>query len=345
MTDKNELDVSIEEVTHAVAEITKMDSVIAELTAKYEKVIFDVDTPDGMKAAKAARKEIRDPRYLIENMRKEGKAPILELGRNLDGRANGMKERLLNLETPIDETIKEEETRVERERQAKIEAELARVEAIQERISAIRSMPVNIGVHATPDFTAEKIEELNAIEVDDSFEEFAKEAADAKAVANAALRSLHSDAIDRKLEQERIAAERKELEELRAAEEKRQSEEKARREAEEEKARKAREAAEKKEREALEAQRKKQAEEQAKIDSENDRIAKERAELEAARKVEADRKAAEEKAEADRKAAAIEAAKRAEFPGVAALVEVIAEHFNVDESVAMSWLAQARKAA
>ena len=87
---KTELDVSIEEVTHAVAEITKMDTVIAELHQKYGKVIFDVDTADGMNSAKDARKEIREPRYLIENLRKEGKRPILALGRQLDARAGEM---------------------------------------------------------------------------------------------------------------------------------------------------------------------------------------------------------------------------------------------------------------
>ena len=96
--EKSELDIGVEEVTHAVAEITKMDQIIAELTEKYQGVIFDVEKPKGMQVARDARQDIRQPRYLIEKLRKAGKAPVLDLGRRLDGKAREMTERLLSIE-------------------------------------------------------------------------------------------------------------------------------------------------------------------------------------------------------------------------------------------------------
>jgi hypothetical protein len=268
---KTELDVSVEEVTHAVAEITKMDRVIAELTQKYQGVIFDVSTRKGLTGAKEARKEIREPRYVIENLRKAGKKPILELGRQLDGRAKEMTERLLTLEAPVHDVIVEEETRAERERQAKIEAELARVEAIHDRIADIRS-PVGLG-GISFDTPAERIatyiKDTDAIAIDESFAEFAQQAHDAKVATLSRLRDLHRTAADREAEEKRIAEERAELSRLRAAEEQRQEEERKKREAAEAEAEKKRKAEEAKEREELERQRKE-------IAAENERIATEK---------------------------------------------------------------------
>ena len=74
MTEQTELDISVEEVTHAVAEITKMDVVIAGLHQKYDKVIFEVDTADGMKAAKEraeADSKAREKREAEERAKRE----------------------------------------------------------------------------------------------------------------------------------------------------------------------------------------------------------------------------------------------------------------------------------
>ena len=347
MSGKTDLDTSIEEVTHAVTEITKMDSVIAELTTKYEKVIFDVDTAAGMKAAKAARKDIREPRYLIENMRKAGKTPILDLGRTLDGRANEMKERLLAIESPIDNTIKEEETRAERERQDKIDAELKRVECIQERITEIRgavAAVTSMGLPTSKTVT-EFISDVEGIKVDESFDEFLDQANDAKAAVLATLRDHLKAANDREIEDERVKTEREELATLRAANEEREAKEKLEREKAETEARKKREAEEAKEREAL-------AEKQAEIDAEEKRLAEERAkfEREKAEKEDADLKAeAKKQAELDKarkeKKAAESLAKHSKYPGDDAIIESLSESFEIPADVAISWLEQFRKVA
>jgi hypothetical protein len=349
---KTELDVSVEEVTHAVAEITKMDRVIAELTQKYQGVIFDVSTRKGLTGAKEARKEIREPRYVIENLRKAGKKPILELGRQLDGRAKEMTERLLTLEAPVHDVIVEEETRAERERQAKIEAELARVENLQARIGDIRNSVERVLAFGAPDLkqVAKEIEGLERLTIDESFAEFQQQAKDAKDATLSRLRELHKAAVEREAEAKRIAEERAELEKLRAAEAARQEEERKAREAAEAAAEKKRKAEEAKRRAELETAQKKQAEEQARIDAENKRLADERAKFERQqeaareREREAERtRQAEAAAEQKRREKAAADAKKAKFPGEAAIVEAIAEHFDVTAEVARKWLSELRK--
>ena len=346
MTEKTELDISVEEVTHAVAEITKMDVVIAQLHQKYDKVIFEVDKPEGMTAAKEARKEVREPRYFIENLRKDGKRPILALGKQLDGRAAEMTERLMAIETPIHESIKEEETRLERERQAKIDAEQKRVEKLQWRLDALRRAGVSVEWDTAATDIASIIKNIEeSYVIDDSFDEFIDQARDAKIATLANLREQYSAALEREKETARIAEEREELAKLRAEQEKREAKEHEEREKAETEAREKREAEEQKQREELEAQRKEQAEAQKKIDDENARLATERADLEREQREETDRKAAEEKAEQDRKNAAQAAAKKAKYPGERAIIEALSEHFNVPSEVVRSWLIEIRKAA
>lgn len=328
MTEQTELDVSVEEVTHAVAEITKMDVVIAELHQKYDKVIFDVDTTDGMNSAKEARKEIREPRYLIENLRKEGKRPILALGRQLDARAGEMTDRLMAIETPIQDTIKEEETRLERERQVKIEAETKRVEDIQGRIASIREHAVAaLQVGITKANIEQSITDIEIVDIDDSFDEFREQADDARTATLATLREIFAAFIKREKEDERIANERKELAKLRAEAEEREAKAADERAEADRKAREKREAEEKAERDKLEKQRKDQEKKQAEIDKEKKQLADEKVKREG--EAEAERKRIA-KAKAD--------AKKVEFPGTPAIIKALCGHFDVTETVVKKWL-------
>lgn len=55
---------------HAMQEIDAAAAGIADLVKKYDGVVYDVTTTKGMNEAKEARKEIRAPRYAIEQVRK-----------------------------------------------------------------------------------------------------------------------------------------------------------------------------------------------------------------------------------------------------------------------------------
>lgn len=346
MTEKSELLASVEEVTTAVVEFDKVQAGIAALREQYANVIFPVETTKGMADAKEARQAIRQPRYEVERIRKEAKAPILALGRQLDAKAKEITAALLAIEKPIDNAIKAEEARKEEERQAKIRAEQERVERIQEKLERIRSLPVQAAGRSSDEVRAQ-IEKAESIEIGDDYEEFADQARSALEASLTALRGILTERIAHEEEQARIQAEREELARLRAEAAEREAKERAEREAAEAKARAEREEEERKQREALEAERKKQAEAQAKIDAENKRLAEERAafereQAEARRREEEAKRKRQAEAEAERKRQeeALETAKRAEFPGEDAIIAVLCKHFSVPADVARSWIAQ-----
>jgi hypothetical protein len=120
-------------VTTAIAEYNPIAAVLAELTKRHKGVVFDVTQPSGMKAAKAAAKDIGQYRIALEKKRKDLKEDVLVRGRLIDGEAKRIADQLAALEDPIVDQIKAEERRIEAERQAAIEAEQRRL-AEEERL-------------------------------------------------------------------------------------------------------------------------------------------------------------------------------------------------------------------
>ncbi|KKL06962.1 hypothetical protein LCGC14_2590780, partial [marine sediment metagenome] len=234
-------------MTNEIQEYSQTQAALSVLRERYTNVTFAVATTDGMKAAKEARADVRGYRTGLEKMRKELKAPALERSRLIDAEARSITEELLELEKPIDIQIKKFEAKIEAERQAKIEAEVKRVEDIQDRIAELRSAVTAVSCMGTP--TSEKvqdfIDDINAIAVDSSFGEFEDQAKDAKTATLATLRELFAAAIEREKEAARIAAEREELDKLRAEAEKREVAARKRRETAEAKAREKRKAEDK----------------------------------------------------------------------------------------------------
>ncbi len=298
-----------------IQEYSKTEQAIAVLRKKYAKVTFEVDTTDGMKDAKSARSEIRGYRVDLEKMRKDIKAPALDRCKLIDQEARRITGELVSLEQPIDLQIKEVEAQKEKERQAKIDTEFKRVETIQSTIDAIQAIPTDVSVNSSSEQIAAKLAEAKAVEITDFFEEFTDRAEVVKETSILTLEDLYNERLKYESEQKKIKAERAELAELRAKQEKRDAED----------------------REELEAKRKKQEAEQAEIDNEKKRIADDRKKLEQ-EQAEAKRKAdAEKEAERKRKEKAQAAAKKAQYPGDAAIVEALAEHFDVPIEVATTW--------
>lgn len=354
----------LEVVSQAIARIDAVSTGLASLEKQYKGVVYEVTKPEGMEAAKAARAAIREPRYNVEKIRKEAKAPILALGKKLDSEAARITAELVKLEDPIDQQIKHEEGRKDRERAEKIAAEERRVTGLRERVAELRGaieMVKRYNLSASD--IANHISDLESVPVDASFQEFQEAAAQAKAETLQILGEMQSAAAAREAEAERLKAERAELERLRAEDAKRQAEERAKRAEEERIAKEAREAENakqaeilRKEREALDLERAKAAEadriarearqaEEARIAAE--RAALEREQAEARRKVEEAERArlAAEEAERQKKEAAARAAKRAEYPGEDAIVAALAQHFDVPEEVVTRWLTRLMAAA
>lgn len=308
------------EVTNAVAEFDRVAAGLAALQSKYKGVVYDVATTKGMAEAKEARREVREPRLEVERIRKAAKAPILALGKKLDSEAARITKELLAIEEPLDLQVKTEEARKEAERQAKIEAELKRVQTLQERVAELRGCP-NLSPTSGSVLISDHIQDLEEIVIDDGFQEFRQQAEDAKAAGLLRLRDLHAAAVAHEAEQARIKAEREELIRLRAEQAEREAAERARlaEEARQIKAERDAEAASHAEQQRVrrEEEESQRAARQAIIDAENARI---RAEQEAERNriAEESRRLAAERAESDRKAREEREAQQAEARRLAA---------------------------
>lgn len=121
-------------MTTAIHEYSKTEAALADLSARYKDVVFQVTTADGMADAKKSRAELRTYRVDLEKTRKDIKAPALLRCQQIDTEAKRITAQLEALENPIDEQIKKEETRKEEEKNAAARAEQARVLAEQQAI-------------------------------------------------------------------------------------------------------------------------------------------------------------------------------------------------------------------
>lgn len=117
----------IEQVQGVLAEFSRVEAGLAELREKHGNVVYEVTTTAGLEAAKAARAEIRAPRYAVEQVRKAAKAPLLALGKRIDAEAVRITEAILEVERPVDEQIKAEEARRLAEKEARRAAEVERL--------------------------------------------------------------------------------------------------------------------------------------------------------------------------------------------------------------------------
>lgn len=333
-------------VRSEIAKIGVLENGLTLLRETYKGRIFDVATTAGMDEAKEARRAVKEPRVRTEEIRKAAKAPVLALGKWIDGEAQRITKELEALEGPIDEQIKNEERRKEQERQAKVAAELRRMTDIQERVAALRLNPF-LTASAGSAIIAAEIEKIRLIAVDETFAEFQAQALQRKLETLGALDALRMAAQNHEAEEARQKTERARLDKERAEQAERD------RVAREEQA--ARDAADKAERDRqAEAVRQSNARESERL--ERLRKDNERRELEHNEYVAAeDRRLATERAalEAARVPAVLPPSPKPEpvtlpepptaQPGVDCprrdlLVDAVAETFDVDFDLAFGWL-------
>ncbi|MEL6236965.1 MAG: hypothetical protein AAFO57_00360 [Pseudomonadota bacterium] len=301
-----------------------------------DEATFDVTTTAGMEVAKKHRAVFRDEfRLAIEKARTERKAPILEIGRLLDGKAKEIAAEVEPYEKRFDDAIKAEERRKDAEKQAKLAAEKARVDGIRKLIDEIKTCPTEcVGQSAAAIQGA--INELSAHEITlEEFMEFAGEADQAKCVALGKMQDALTAQQSHEAEQARLAAEREALakERAEAAERERQAaaeraaqeaRDRAERERVEAEQRAAQEKAEALMRAEREAHERRMAEERAALAREQAAVAAQRAEAERIERerlaaIEAEAQSKREAAEAEerRKREETEAAARAEAQRIA----------------------------
>ena len=194
----------MEQPNYTIVEYSETAAALAALTAKFSTVVFDVSTKKGLEEAKTARAELRGYRVNLETMRKNIKQPALDRCRLIDSEAKDISEQLTALEKPIAAQIEAEESRKETEKQAKLQAEIARVTALRSRISAFTELVDTIEPKA--DACQKAIVRMKAIPIDDTFEELQPDAQQAKDAALFRLQNLfaHHTASEDEAEQVRI---------------------------------------------------------------------------------------------------------------------------------------------
>ena len=189
MTNENKTQsINADEVAQALVKFTATEAGLIELKAQFGSIVFAVDTPEGMKEAREARQKIRKPRYAVENLRKDAKAPIIALGKKLDARAKELTAEILALESPIDEQITTEENKVEA---ARIEEE-NRIQDLRERTDQFeRAVDEVRRDDATLAEIMQCADRINAIVIDESFSEFEDNAKQNRDKAVEDLRGLY----------------------------------------------------------------------------------------------------------------------------------------------------------
>lgn len=207
-------------VQAALTEFDKVQAGLADLKARYGAVVYDCASPKGLADALAARREIRDPRYRTEEIRKSAKAPVLALGRNIDERARYITTELLAIEMPIDQQIKVEEERRERAKREAEEKERQRIAAIDAAIEAIRARPSEAIGKASSEIVA-MIADLDGLAIGESYGEQQERAQLAKDIALSKLRTARDNVAAQEAESQRMAAERAALARQRAEQDER----------------------------------------------------------------------------------------------------------------------------
>ena len=121
-------------------------ALLAEFEEDYGSIIVDCSTPKGMKSAKDCRKEIRDARLNLEDLRKETKAPALAKCTQIDDEAKAIKEKLDVLFTKFDSGIKAIENAKEIAAQAEAAEAVAKLKDLEAREQAIFDKEVELGL-------------------------------------------------------------------------------------------------------------------------------------------------------------------------------------------------------
>lgn len=321
--------------TSSIAEFNPFLAELERLKKEYGAVVYDVTKPADFENAKKARKDIRDVRYAAQKAAAEIIKPYQQKVKDAQEKVRDAKavgedliDKVLLLETPIDDQIKVEEKRVsdEKERVAAIERE--RVEAIQAKISRFRNVSVEFGSSNAADL-AIALERVNAAAItEEAYGEFEGEATIARDSAITQLTTLHTLAVSREAEAARVERERKELEELR--EKNRITEENAQRE---------RDQRAKEDRERMDR-------EKAELDRQRDQLVADKAELEKLRAATpASVQVAPTPVASVVQAPAVELATPetaqeapSDMPSFDQIAEVVALGFGVEQEVASTWL-------
>lgn len=202
----------IEAVRTHVGAFDAIAAGIAQIEALHplDVIVGDIQTTKGLARATESRAAWRDPRIRVEKARKEAKAPLLALGKTIDAFAAGLEARLRQGEEHYDRQIKTEEARKAAEKAERERIERARIEAHERRLDAIRAAALTMPPSLPAVAIAGRIAELEQVEVDEAWEEYADRARVTKRLTLQVMQDAHAAAVEREKEAARMKAEREE---------------------------------------------------------------------------------------------------------------------------------------
>lgn len=119
---------------------------LAVFEENYGSIVVDCSTPKGITSAKDCRKEIRDARCNLEDLRKETKAPFIAKGTQVDDEAKAIKAKLDTLFNKFDGAIKAIENKKAIDAAAAVTAAAAKLTELEDREQAIFDKEVELGI-------------------------------------------------------------------------------------------------------------------------------------------------------------------------------------------------------
>jgi len=205
-----------------IAEYKPLEQAMQGLQVRYKDVVFDCSTSKGFEEAKAARVEIREVRYAIQNAEKSVLAPYQDAVKAAQAQVTKVKEfgadlkaKVLEREEPNDEKIKTKEKADKEEKARKEELENLRIAGIQNRLTNFRSVASAYAARSSEDI-ATMLERVKASVIDpDEYAEFEGEATIARDTAIDSLQALHGLAVTREAADAKAKKDAADLEELR----------------------------------------------------------------------------------------------------------------------------------
>ena len=205
-----------------IAEYRPHEEQIVRLETTYGKLVVDCSTSEGLANAKEVRVDIRDVRYALANTTKTALVPYQQAVKDAQARVNQVKEfgealkdRVLAIETPVDEAIKAEEKRVADAKAERERVEAERVEAIRAKITRFSSVAAAYASRSAADVAGILQGVKESVILPEEYGEFEAEGTIARDNAIDQLESLHKSAIEREEAAAKLLAQQKELDELR----------------------------------------------------------------------------------------------------------------------------------
>lgn len=347
-----------------IAEYRPHEEQIVRLETTYGKLVVDCSTSEGLANAKEVRVDIRDVRYALANTTKTALVPYQQAVKDAQARVNEVKEfgealkdRVLAIETPVDEAIKAEEKRVADAKAERERVEAERIEAIRAKITRFSSVAAAYASRSAADVASVLQSVKDSVILPDEYGEFEAEGTIARDNAIEQLEALHKAAIDREEAAAKLLAQQKELDELREKQRiaDAEAEELRKQRAEEDRLRLKKqqdeldqqrrdmEAQQRQQREQQEEQQRQQRERDAQYQRDQEELARLRAQAAAPAPVIATAPASiEARAEAAPASSQATSAEQDDLtttaPAVDDIVEIVALGFDVDLDTARAWL-------